>query len=218
MFYGAVQKYGWHHIEHKILYTNLSKDEAIQKEIELIAEYKTTKRNAGYNRTTGGEGSAGAEYTDSHRRKIGAAVRRLWEDNGYRERQIDNLKSAWANEESRAKRINSLKKTWQNEELRQRQRDANAGCNNGFYGRKHTNETKALLAELSRGKCGALHPRSKPILQFSRCGEFIKRHESINLAAKENSISSPNLIKCLKGDTKSAGGFIWKYEQTEVAK
>ena len=52
-FTNAIKKYGWANIEHKILYTNLSKEEAEQKEIELIKEYKSNKREYGYNLTEG---------------------------------------------------------------------------------------------------------------------------------------------------------------------
>lgn len=54
-FYNAIQKYGWDNIEHKILYENLSKEEAQGKEIELIKRYKTNKTKYGYNNTKGGE-------------------------------------------------------------------------------------------------------------------------------------------------------------------
>ena len=65
--YKAIKKYGWANIEHKILYTNLSKEEAEQKEIELIKEYKSNKREYGYNLT---EGGSCPEFTEEVRRKI----------------------------------------------------------------------------------------------------------------------------------------------------
>ena len=54
LMFRAIEKYGWNNIEHKILYTNLSKKEAEQKEIELIEQYKSNNSNYGYNIENGG--------------------------------------------------------------------------------------------------------------------------------------------------------------------
>ena len=40
-FYAAIKKYRWENIKHEILFENLSKEDACQKEIELIAQYKS---------------------------------------------------------------------------------------------------------------------------------------------------------------------------------
>lgn len=45
----AILKYGWDNIKHEILFENLTKEEACQKEIELIAQYKSNDPNFGYN-------------------------------------------------------------------------------------------------------------------------------------------------------------------------
>ena len=50
----AIKKYGWESIEHKILYKNLTKEAAEQKEIELIAKYDSTNQSKGYNIDKGG--------------------------------------------------------------------------------------------------------------------------------------------------------------------
>ena len=54
-FYSAIQKYGWNNFEHSILYTDLTKEEACQKEQELIQYFNATNREYGYNSTSGGE-------------------------------------------------------------------------------------------------------------------------------------------------------------------
>lgn len=54
-FFNAILKYGWINIQHEIVYENLTEEEAKQKEIELIAFYKTTDRKYGYNVTIGGD-------------------------------------------------------------------------------------------------------------------------------------------------------------------
>lgn len=54
-FFAAIQKYGWDNFEHNILFTNLTKEEACNKEQELIKFYNSMDRNFGYNSTSGGE-------------------------------------------------------------------------------------------------------------------------------------------------------------------
>lgn len=56
-FYNAIKKYGWDNFTHEILFTGLTHDEANQKEIELIQQYKSNQRKYGYNLDKGGNGS-----------------------------------------------------------------------------------------------------------------------------------------------------------------
>lgn len=53
-FFKAIVKYGWINIKHEILFENLTKKEAEQKEIELISAYNSCDRNFGYNIDLGG--------------------------------------------------------------------------------------------------------------------------------------------------------------------
>ena len=53
-FTNAIQKYKWENIQHKILYEHLTKEEAENKEIELIKYYKSNNREYGYNIENGG--------------------------------------------------------------------------------------------------------------------------------------------------------------------
>lgn len=50
----AIMKYGWDNVIHKILYTNLKKEEAEEIEIKLIKEYKANNKRYGYNIEYGG--------------------------------------------------------------------------------------------------------------------------------------------------------------------
>ena len=67
-----------------------------------------------------------------------------------------------------------------------------------MYGRKPSKNT--LLAH------------RKVILQFNLGGEFIKEFNSIKEASEEIGISKPTIVHCLKGKTKKAGGYKWKYK------
>lgn len=53
-FWNAIQRYHWDNFTHEILLEDLTKDEAEQKEIELIAYYNSADRDFGYNISLGG--------------------------------------------------------------------------------------------------------------------------------------------------------------------
>ena len=54
-FWKAIQKYGWDNFEHIILFENLTKEEACEKEIALIREYDLCNHELGYNLSKGGD-------------------------------------------------------------------------------------------------------------------------------------------------------------------
>lgn len=56
LFWKAIQKYGWNSFKHIILIQGLNKEEASNKEIELIERYNTTNPLYGYNISKGGYG------------------------------------------------------------------------------------------------------------------------------------------------------------------
>lgn len=54
-FWRAIKKYGWKNFKTDILFSDLTTEEAEQKEIELIAEYHSNDKRYGYNLSAGGE-------------------------------------------------------------------------------------------------------------------------------------------------------------------
>jgi group I intron endonuclease len=69
--YKAIKKYGWISIKHEILFENLTKEEAEQKEIELIAFYKSNQKSFGYNIENGGNTTG--THSEETKRKISEA-------------------------------------------------------------------------------------------------------------------------------------------------
>lgn len=53
-FTNAILKYGWQNFKHEILFTDLTKAAAEEKEMELIALYKSNNNEYGYNISNGG--------------------------------------------------------------------------------------------------------------------------------------------------------------------
>lgn len=66
----AIQKYGWNNIEHNVLYTELSIEEAAKLEKELIQKYETLCSQNGYNLSPGGDSCLGYQPTEETKRKI----------------------------------------------------------------------------------------------------------------------------------------------------
>ena len=60
------------------------------------------------------------------------------------------------------------------------------------------------------GKIGG-KKNSIPILQFTKSGEFIKAWPSACEAERQLGILQSSICNCLKGYSKSAGGFVWRY-------
>lgn len=51
---------------------------------------------------------------------------------------------------------------------------------------------------------------SRVVLQYTKEGVFVARHENLANAIRASGVMS--LRKCLTGERKQAGGFVWKYE------
>ena len=69
---------------------------------------------------------------------------------------------------------------------------------------KRSEKTKALQS-LNSGK-------SKKVNQYDLQGNFINQFRSCSQAGRELGISNMGISCCALGKTKTAGGFVWKYE------
>lgn len=67
-FYNAIKKYGWDNIDHKVLISNLTVEQACEVEKQLIHYYKSIHKS--YNITDGGEGTTGYKHTEECKYKM----------------------------------------------------------------------------------------------------------------------------------------------------
>lgn len=111
-FFNAIKKYGWQNITHKIVCSNLSEQEAKEKEIELISQYKTYDKDYGYNHTLGGDGRKGAFVSKEQRNKLSVSNRLK---NAYlKEEEVFNIKVDLLNDFSYKEIINKYKIKYSN--------------------------------------------------------------------------------------------------------
>ena len=73
MFWDAIQKYGWNNFQHEILAENLTKEEAENMEIELIAKHKSNNPDFGYNIHNGGNSSG--THSEETKQKISNSLK-----------------------------------------------------------------------------------------------------------------------------------------------
>lgn len=56
---------------------------------------------------------------------------------------------------------------------------------------------------------------NKKVNQYDKRGDFLKEWESATEAGRNLNIFQQSIVACLKGRTKTAGGYIWKYATPE---
>lgn len=164
--HNAILKYGWNNVKHKILYENLTRDQAEQKEIELIKFYNSTNDKYGYNIEKGGKlnkeiseetrtlmklnhkGMLGKKRTQKEKEKIGLATKERWKNKTplEKDKEIARLKS-----------LCNGRKVWNKgipmrEETKKKLSKIRKGRTSPRKGVKLTNEQKEKISKSKKGK------------------------------------------------------------------
>lgn len=210
----AIEKYGWENVRHEILYENLTKEQAEQKEIELISEYKSNQREFGYNIENGGNllkvseetkklislnngrGNLGKHLSEETKRKISISKKGQMPSNPFKKGN-----KPW-----------NLGQTY-SDEYRQKLSISHSGEKNIWYG-KHL--PKEMCDKISTAKKGirtgnAIH-NMKRIEMFDLEGNFIKEYDCMMDVEKELGIKYQNISMCCRGIIKQTHNHIFKYK------
>lgn len=144
-FWNAVQKYGWDNIKHEILESNLSNEDACEKEKQYIKQYQSTNSKFGYNITTGGSGCPGLKgkknplygipRSDKDKQAISKAIKKYYETH---ERKP-------ISDEARKKL--SIAHSGENNAMY-----GKYGELNPFYGKTHSEKTRRTISEKLKGR------------------------------------------------------------------
>ena len=184
--------YGWDNFMHEILFCNLTRAEAQEKECELIAHYKSTDKNFGYNKKAGGF----KQILDNDEVKI---VR-----NGSGKSAIPIVQYTCLGE---------FIKVFRNVLLAEAETNI---CGSNIIkccdGKLHSaGKFVWRYADHNFNFIDYNYRINKQIVQFTKDGAFVRMYNSIISAAKENNIDQSSITKCCKGKVQTAGGFIWHY-------
>lgn len=180
-FWRAIQKYGWDNFKHDILYADLTKEEAEQKEVELIAYYNSNNIDFGYNMSVGGEsGSKGYKYTYEQRKRM--SENRKGKKNG--------MYGKHHTEESIEKgRIKHLRENLSSDTIYK--------MSVAKKGKKRSNESIIKQIETISNKV--------------ICIETSVIYNGTKEAGRANNIDPSCISKVCRGERKTAGGFHWRY-------
>ena len=195
----AITKYGWENVKHIILFTNLTKKEAEQKEIELIAQYKSNQREYGYNIENGGRANCVSDETKLKMRKAHEGKTLSQE---HKAKISTSLLGKEVSQKTRNKISEAQKGKRIAEEVKIKISIAHKGKSSWNKGHELSQEHKEKLRKAKARK-------SKKVL----CIETKCIYESIREAETKLNLSHGNLAKCCNNTYgfKTCGGYHWKY-------
>lgn len=143
----------------------------------------------------------GAEFHNSEevRNKISKSVKKLWEDETYRNNMLEKFNTTERNKkisEANSKRIIPP-------HIRERISNFHKG-NTYRRGKTMSEEAKIKLSESQSTK-------KKKVQQFTLDGELIQTFESIRSAAKSLDKCKTGIVDCCNGKLRKSYGFVWKF-------
>lgn len=120
-FWNAICKYGWDNFQHIIIGVCKNREEANQKEAELIKKYCSYDERYGYNIATDCNYIKSYFFTLSEeeqeqlRKEQSKRSKEYWTNEEYRKKQKEGMKKVFASDEYRQKMSKSLKKRYERE-------------------------------------------------------------------------------------------------------
>ena len=176
--HNAIKKYGWENFKHEILFDGLSKEEAEQKEIELIRAYKSNLEDYGYNIENGGNVSG--THSEETKKKISAAHKGKHISEEVRKKCSQTKKGKLTGAE------NPFYGKRHTEECKKKHSDFMKG-NKYNLGHHHTEEFKKWKSQQMKDFYSKNKPHNcKAVYHYAEDGTLIERFESLTSAAKSH--------------------------------
>lgn len=230
-FYRAIKKYGWDSFKHDILFEDLTKEEACQKEQELIREFKTTDNAFGFNLTSGGEGTYGFKFSEESKKKMSLAKKGWKPPKEATQKSIATRKANGYKGAFYGKKLSEEHKRHISEGhmgmvfTEDRKRHISETKKGKKYNRpnySHSEETKRKIGDANRGQKRGHLPQeqrekislanrnnsmSKPIM----CVELGTLYPSLHEATRQLGIDASNISACCRGKYKTTHGYTFRY-------
>ena len=229
-----LDKYGWDSMEHKVLYSGLTLQEAEEKEIKLIKFYQSDNPSKGFNIQKGGN-SYGA-HTEESKIKMSIARRNCNDKNlrpvmcvetrvvykGTREaeRQTSTSSSGISSNcngktDYAGKSINGTPLHWVYMDELYRIPDI---INNVRFNKENLDIKERDMLHKYQEKCinrSKFKPKTwerKMVYQYDLQGQLIKTYFGVVMAAKETGCNKTAIAQRCNGNGLTCGGYLWSYE------
>lgn len=208
-FRRAIERHGWENFKHEILYDGLTQEEAEQKEIELIAKYKSNDPKYGYNLDNGG--SYAGKHSEQTRKKISKTLtgRKMPEEvkkklSVVRKKYFQEHGHHCLGKKQSKELVDKRTKAWLST-LPYHKKHYNVGSQNFMWGKHHTEESnrKNMLSQ----------PNRKEVVQIDKnTGEIITVWDSVKQAATAIGAASGNICRACKETHRVVKGYKWRYK------
>lgn len=204
-FYNAILKYGWDNINHEVLVSGLTKEQAEKEEKRLIALYDSTNPSHGYNMTFGGE--CGAKITDEVKLKISSRLSAYYSDPEAKQKAADRQRGKTHSEETKRK-ISESHKARITDDIRAKMSKARLGVSRPHKGHPCSEDTRKKISDAKKGvHYGGKGRKPRPV----ECLETGIVYESAVAASAKTGIGFSNIYRVCNGERGTAGGYKWRY-------
>lgn len=189
IFYPLIVQYGWDNIKHEILFSNLTKQEAREKEISLIIEAQ--EKGIAINKQRGGY-----DILDKESLVKIAGLRKI----GLSYREIGDVLGVETSTTSFALYKKNYLKYYSEEEFDEKVAYF-VEMNKDKY---HREDGKTFNTN---------GVPSRIIIQKDKDGSIVREFDSIMSAAQANGVLHTSIVNNLKGRSKYCGGYKYEYKQ-----
>ena len=205
-FYRAISKYSWSNFKHEILFSGLTKEEAEQKEIELIACYKSDDKHHGYNVAHGG--NCKGKVADETKRKISISNIGLGAIPVVKYSRSGEIIKEYSSITIAARENNLSKNAIVNCCC-----DISKTANDCIWRYANQPLTREHIEWCNKN---GVDDRKISVKQYSMSGEFLNAYESITDACLATGAKKSSLSKCCVNKQKSCVKSIWRYADEEL--